>query len=139
MKTNAWGKTILTIYKYLERIAGAIDKLVERQALNSYYYFKENTQNNGVLNVAEKIIELSERKVRLINIKVLTEESLKKCEKKLAELLIYRYIDGDRSEDIAKRLALSERTYFRRLNQAEDQFLHNFIVKGFTENKLKEI
>ena len=52
--------------------------------------------------------------------------------------MIYRYLDGDRSEDIAKRLALSERTYFRRLNQAEDQFLHNFIVKGFTENKLKE-
>lgn len=136
MKTNAWGKTILTIYRYLERIAGAIDKLVERQALNSYYYFKENTQNNGVLNVAEKIIELSERKVRLINIKVLTEESLKKCDRKLAELLIYRYIDGDRSEDIAKRLDLSERTYFRRLNQAEDQFLHNFAVKGFSENKL---
>lgn len=136
MKSNLWAKTILSVYKYLERIAGAIDKLVERQALNSYYYFSGSSIDNGVLSVSKRIIELSERKVKLINLKILTENSLKKCDKLLAQILIAKYIDEDTSENIATSLGLTLRTYFRRLNQAEEQFYNNFALQGFNSKKL---
>ena len=30
-----WAKTLLSVYRYLERIAGAIDKIILRSGLNS--------------------------------------------------------------------------------------------------------
>ena len=35
MKNNIWGKTILSVYKYLDRVSQAIDKLVKQNAFNS--------------------------------------------------------------------------------------------------------
>lgn len=135
MKSNLWGKTILTVYKYLERIAGSIDKLVERQALNSYY---SGFKNDGVLDLADKIIELSERKVKLINVKVLTEKALEKMEEVSAQLLIEKYIDGDKGEIIAERHNFPMRTYFRRQLQAEDAFCAYLALLGFSEEKLNK-
>lgn len=135
MKSNLWTKTILTVYKYLDRIAGAIDKLVERNAMNSYY---SAFTNNGVENLADKIIELSERKVKLINIKVLTEKTLEKMEKESAQLLIEKYIDNDKSETIAQRHNFPMRTYFRRQSQAEDAFTAYLALQGFCEERLNE-
>lgn len=135
MKSNLWAKTFLTIYKYLDRIADAIDKLVERQALNSYY---SGFRNDGILDIADKLIELSERKVKLINIKVLIEQTLEKLEKESAQLLIEKYIDNDRGEDIALRHGLPQRTYYRRQNEAENAFTAYMTLQGFNEKKLNE-
>lgn len=132
---NVWTKTILTVYRYLDRIAGAIDKLVDRQAMNSYY---SAYTNSGVIDIADEIIKLSERKVKLINLKALTLEALKNIDMQFAQLLIEKYIDGDGCEEIAKRHNLCTRTYFRRLEQAEDNFINYFSMQGFGEKKLYE-
>ena len=135
MKSNTWAKTILTVYRYLERIAGAIDKLINRQAMNSYY---SNFTNDSVIDVANKIIELGERKVKLINIKVLTEKALEGIDELYAKLLVEKYIHSCKGDDIAKENNLAMRTYFRRLSQAENCFSSFFASKGFTEKKLSE-
>ena len=135
MKTNVWAKTILTVYRYLERIAGAIDKLVSRQAINSYY---SNFTNDSVVDVANKIIELGERKIKLINIKVLTEKALKEMDESYAKLLVEKYIQSFKGDDIALRNNLAIRTYFRRLAQAENNFNYFFASKGYSEKKLNE-
>ena len=66
MKNNTWAKTLLYTYKYLERVAQAIDDLVEEHALYSFYY--SSIENNDAERVSKKIISLIERKKRLINI-----------------------------------------------------------------------
>ena len=71
MNTNIWAKTILSSYRYLERIAGAIDKMVESSGINSRDMSGVAFSNNNILSLAEKMIDLSERKVKLINLKVL--------------------------------------------------------------------
>ena len=138
MKKNLWAKTILYVYKYLENIADAIDRMIDRQALNSFYYSGSSQTDNGVLAVSEKIIELGERKKRLINIKVLTDRALEACETENAQLLIERYIDGNKSEEIALGHNMPIRTYFRRLVQAEEQFLFQLAKYGFAESKISE-
>ena len=135
MKSNVWAKTILTVYRYLERIAGAIDKLVSRQAINSYY---SNFTNASVVDVANKIIELGERKVKLINIKVLTEKALKEMDESYAKLLVEKYVHSFKGDDIASMNNLATRTYFRRLTQAENNFNCFFASKGYSDKKLKE-
>lgn len=138
MKLNVWYKTTLFAYKYLETVAQSIDNLVEQQALNSFYYTSTNSIDNSVQAVAERIINLSQRKVRLINIKLATEKALERCPRELAQLLIERYIDNERGEDIALRHNFSFRTYFRRLGKAEETFASLMTKKGYSEKRLCE-
>lgn len=116
----------------------SIDKLVNKRALNSVYMGSSYFSINNVSFVADKIIELSDRKVRLINLKILTETALKNCNQKHAEILIERYVDGDKAQEIADRHSLSMRTYFRRLASAESEFSSNLSIMGYDDKKISQ-
>ena len=88
MKTNEWAKTLLYVYKYLDRVADGIDKLVSQNALNSFYTRGEKMGSNGVVATANRIIDLSARKTRLINIKVLTDKALENLNRQYAQILV---------------------------------------------------
>ena len=133
MKNN-WSKTLLYVYKYLDRVCDGIDTLVEENALHSFYYRSENQ----ISRVAERICKLSERKAKLINMKVLVDNCLMKSEKQNAQLLIEKYIDDDASDIIASRHGLNIRTYFRKLNQAENSFSILMLREGFSEERLEK-
>ena len=137
MKTNIWGKTILTIYKYLDRVSASIDKLVKQNAFNSFYFVGANQSQNGVMEVADRILELTERKKKLINLRVLADKALLECDRGSAQILIERYMDGDNSQEIADRHNLNIRTYFRHLFAAEEKFCKNMASFGFDGVKLK--
>ncbi|MBP3345277.1 MAG: hypothetical protein J6K97_03640 [Clostridia bacterium] len=136
MKNNEWAKTILSTYKYLDRVAEAIDKLVKQEALNSFYFSGLNQSKNAVMPVADRIINLIERKKKLINIKVLADKSLMECDRGAAQILIERYMDGDTSQEIALRHNLNVRTYFRHLISAEENFSSIMAKYGFSDKKL---
>ena len=138
MKSNEWVKTILYTYNYLGRVADGIDKLVTQNALNSFYFRGERQSENGVMSVANRIIELSSRKVRLINLKVLIEKSLNLMPRELARLLVQRYIDNDEAGEIALRNKLNLRTYFRKLIKAESSFKEIMTKLGFNDEKLSK-
>ena len=101
MKENIWAKTILGAYRHLEAVADAIDKIILKTALNSYHF---SLNSNDVYQTSNKLIELGERKVTLINLKVLVEETLSKLEQKDADILICRYIENMKFKDISKLL-----------------------------------
>ncbi len=136
MKTNEWAKTLLYVYKYLGRVSDGIDNLIMQKALNSFYVRGEKKAENAVMAVADKLIDLSARKNRLINIKVLADKSLCAIEKGLAQILIERYMDNDDAELISTRHNLNIRTYFRRLNKAEVNFSKALARLGFNDEKL---
>ena len=138
MKNNVWAKTILSVYKYLEKVCDAIDKLVKQEALNSFYFSGTNQAKNGVMSVAERVIKLSERKVKLVNIKVLADKALLECDRGAAQILIERYMDGDSSQEIATRHNLNVRTYFRHLVSAEEKFSALMAKYGFSDKKLSQ-
>lgn len=136
MKNNVWAKTILSVYKYLDRVVGAIDKLVREEAFNSFYYSGVNQYKNGTIDVANRIIEMSERKVRLVNLKVLADKALQECNRGSAQILIQKYMDGESSQEIAQRHNLNIRTYFRHLINAEENFAALLAKEGFDDKKL---
>ena len=138
MKNNEWGKTILTVYKYLDRVTEAIDKMVKQNAMNSFYFSGTNQSRNGVMDVADRIIALSQRKVRLINIKVLADKALLECDGGSSQILIERYLDGDNAQTIADRHNLNLRTYFRHLVSAEEKFCAIMARYGFGEKRLEK-
>lgn len=136
MKENVWAKTILSVYRYLERICGSIDKMVESRAMASFYVCSVNFANSNIINVADKIIALTERKKTLINLKVLVDNALKQCKSLNAQILIEKYFDGDKSNDIAERHNLPIRSYFRKLSNAEVDFGNQLCSLGYNERKL---
>lgn len=138
MKNNLWAKTTLSVYRYLERICDAIDKMVENKAMASFYVCSCNLANSNIINVADKIIALSERKKTLINLKVLVDNALKNCEHINAQILIEHYMDNDKVADIVARHNFSERSYFRKMENAEKDFLTQLALQGFSESHLAQ-
>lgn len=132
---NEWTKTLLYVYKYLERVCEGIDKLVDESAMNSFYYRRSGHENN-VVDIANRIIELTDRKTKLINIKVLVDNCLLKLDRLYAQLLIEKYIDEEISDRIALKHGLNVRTYFRKSSQAENTFTNLMSKEGFNDEKL---
>lgn len=136
MKENIWAKTILGAYRHLEAVADAIDKIILKTALNSYHF---SLDTNDVYQTSNKLIELGERKVTLINLKVLVEEMLSKLDSKDADILICRYIENMKFKDIALEKGIGIRTVFRRLDRAEDMFSKKLLNFGYSSLKLKNM
>ncbi len=132
-----WTKTVLTVYRYLERISGAIDKIVLRSGLGSGNVYGQNYLYNNVYSISQKIIDLSERKVTLINLKVLTEELLKKLKAEDVKILLERYVEGRKYKEIAQRNGISLRTVYRRLDASEAVFARLLVARGYSSSKLK--
>ena len=135
MQTQIWAKTLLSSYRFLDRFAGAIDKIIEKKALSgsSLYHMADDT-----LNLAQQIIDLSERKVKLINIKVLIEKSLKAMPSLEARLLIKRDIEKEPVENVLQEFQFAKRTFFRKITAAETMFMSKCVEQGFSVNRLEE-
>ena len=136
--SNVWAKTTLSAYPYLIKIADAIDRVVERRAMNSFYVSGSDFSRNNVYDLANQLLGLSDRKVVLINLKILVENTLKKCDKFFAKLLIAKYISRKKSAEICELLNVAQRTYFRKIKEAEKQFEVCLRAQGYDQQKLLE-
>ncbi len=134
MKQNNWIRTLLKSYNYLERIVRGIDKTVKKISYNSFYYNSANYVSTYALS--NKLIDLNERKVLLINTKILVDKMLKYIGNKGAKYLTLRFVDGLKNEEIAISQKKSIRTVSRNV--------HNYLLKaqefllkqGFDSQKL---
>ncbi len=131
-----WAKTILSVYRYLERIAGAIDKIILKNALGSANVSTSNFYYTNVSTVTQKLIDLSERKITLINLKVLIEETLAEVGEKRANILIERYFDNMKFKDLMLKHGFSMRTVFRHLDSSLIAFSKCLKMKGYDDDKL---
>ncbi len=116
---------IFKAYKYAESLTKSYDKLVLKEALNSYYYSINCSLSSE--KSYEKIASLIERKNKLINFKLKVENILKNMDKLLRTILVKKHIKLMQAEEIAKDLHLSLRTYFRRIEKAETIMLQNLL------------
>ncbi len=137
-KDMVWAKTILSVYRYLERICGAIDKIVMQSALGSGEVTGGAYSHNNVYSISQKIIDYSQRKVTLINLKVLVEDILKNIPISDAKILIERYVNGAKRREISERLEISMRTVYRKIERAEKSFLSKMCQKGYSSFKLQQ-
>ena len=135
MKT--WSKTILSVYKYLEALSNSIDNLVVKKSINSAFY--NNGRYNTCYDCANKIMQLTERKINLINIKILVDDTLKLMTINQRQLLALCYMDNVKSEQIAEMMNVSIRTFFRKKNEALNSFAKNLLMQGFTKERLEEM
>lgn len=80
---------------------------------------------------ASRIIELMERKRKMINLKVSVEDALNRLKKSDKRLLTLVFVDGVKSEMVAQMLGVSIRTFFRKKISALDNFALIFQELGY--------
>ena len=136
MENTNWSKTLLGVYRYLPRVTYAFDKIVKTRAYNSFYGSSNNPGFNDVMNISNAILDLTERKISLINLKLITEKALKSMDTDLARILILKFIDGKKSVEIAEKFGFCLRTFFRKINTALISFKKALNRIGYDDVKL---
>lgn len=135
IENEIWGKTLLSLYRHLGAISNSIDNLIKRIGINSA--FNHSVYNSAYVD-SNKIIELTERKIKIINLKVLIEKALDSLKVNDLTIISLYYIDGVNYKKILESLGITERTFFRRKEMAIARFSDKLNSLGYDATKLNE-
>lgn len=139
MKQILWSKTILTAYRYFERIVAAIDKLVIKEAMGSISSDSLIYSLKSAEWVTNKILDYTEKKVALINAKILVEKALFSMNRDQALILVKKYINAKKTNEVIAEIGCARRSYYRKLDSATRTFACVIKRMGFSEEKLDEM
>lgn len=128
-----WSKALLISYGHLETICGAIDKTVLNCGLSSANTYCDTEY------VANKMINLIERKKFLINLKLIVDKVFSNMKNKYARVLMLKYIDCVDSKLASKVMKISTRTFFRQINAGLQNFWESLSKIGFGLEKIKKL
>ena len=92
-------------------LVSSIDKIIYLKSVNSSNYNSDSLM--GTENQIKNIVNLTQKKVNLINLKVLTDQTLVEMSEEKAKLIVLRFIDNVECKKAIKILGFSRRTYFR--------------------------
>ena len=84
-----WSKSALSVYRYLEQMVNSIDKTILDSGKNSNQLNVQKYQTT--LYQTKKMIELMERKRKMINLKVSIEEAINRLDKTNKKILALIY------------------------------------------------
>ncbi len=135
LENEVWGKTLIGLYRHLGTMANSIDNLIKRIGVNSAF---NHSIYNSTIADSNKIIELTERKIKIINLKVIIEKALNKLKINDFRILSLAYVDCVNYKKVQEILNISERTFFRRKELAIARFSCNLSELGFNAEKLND-
>ena len=115
-----WSKSTLTIYKYLSTMSNSIDRIIEENSKCSNSVVLQRYQTTQYQ--ANKIIDLIDRKRKMVNLKVIAEDVVSRLKKTDRRIITLVFFDGVKSEIVAEMMGISLRTFFRRKSNALNQF-----------------
>lgn len=136
MKKLVLGKTLFEAYKYLGRIIKSVDRLVIETSASSKMacIYIDNT-----LDDMEAVIDLIQRKKRLVALKLVVEEGLKNMDGYGAKLLVRYYIDKVDTATIAEENGTNSRTIRRHINSALVDCVEKIYALGYDNKFLESI
>lgn len=130
---ECWAKTLLDVNCNLDAICGAIDKNINNCCVSS------SRSQMSTIYFADKIIRLMQRKKFMINIRVLINTVFKNLPLESAKILTVKYIDKMKTDTACKLLEMPNRTYFRKIKKAVQDFAFELKKQGYDELKLYEM
>jgi len=127
-----WSKSAISIYKYLSTMSNTLDKIVLDLGKGSNCAVSQ--KYHSTYYQASKIIELMDRKRKMINLKVAVEDAIGKLDKTNRRIMALVFIDGAKSESVANLLGVSLRTFFRKKINALKEFTDILQEMGYDES-----
>ncbi len=118
------GKTMLSCYRTLDKVVTQIENLIKKRVKNSFFDYSSTFMQ------AEKLIELSDIRLDLIELKNITKDALESLTEDDRTLICYKYF-GILPKD--KNFDLKSRNYFRKQHKAIEKFDGILKSKGYDE------
>lgn len=136
---GCWAKALFFVYPSIPNIIKIVDNIVEQRAssvigVSSIYACPESS-----LKQMEKVIDMGERKLRLLNILNLTQELISRLDEKSFEIVSMKYFSRMKTASICDRLALEERSIFRRINRAIEKAARVLFSMGFSSDSISKM
>ena len=113
MELKVWVKTFFSIYRWLDKLAKVVDNYVSLRGVSCYYKNLRSITLCATEKVATDITGLMNKKINLINIKVLCDKLLRALPENLARFVVAKYIDDHTFEEVAEILGVNIRTTMR--------------------------
>ncbi len=121
---DTYGKTILSCYTLLDKIANQLENLIKNRARNSFFDY------SNAFTMASRILELGETRKELLYLKEITTEVLNELSQEDKTLISYKYFKiMPKNEDFDH----TSRNYFRKQVRALSRFTALLKAKGFTQ------
>lgn len=119
-KIKFWIKTLLSSYGTIPEIIKTVDKIIEMQASTTSFMTDVYNKEKTTFCQVEKIIDLSERKSKLLNIHLMTKQILKNLPENESDFIEKRFCYNWTIEDLANEFNISIRTVFRKIDKIID-------------------
>lgn len=137
---RVWVKTLLSIYGSVPNIIKLIDGLVSSNATNPFGSCGNSTCDT--YGQIEKIIDLCERKNKMLNIYILIKKLIADITPAENALIEARFVEKLTVEAVALDLKCTTRSVFRKINSLVDKLATFAISKGwstfFIESQLED-
>jgi len=131
-KIKLWIKTLLSVHSNLPEIIKSVDKIIEINASSlSFITDIYNTEKSTYAQV-EKVIDLTERKNKLLNIFLMSKNLLSSVSEDDRLFLKRKYIFGWTAEELSQEYQVSIRTIFRKNEKLIDQIFEKTKKKNWT-------
>lgn len=138
---RAYAKTFLIIYPTLPNIVSIVDGIVEKRAASSISLSSIYAGTSHTYKQIEKVIDLSERKYKLLNIFSLIKEIIAPLSLIDYEIVDLKFFRRKKTADISEILEMDERAIYRKINKILDgivKFMHmNLIDIETIENLIR--
>lgn len=131
-KVKYWIKTLISSYNTIPEITKTIDKIVEIQATSLSFMSNIYNGEKNSTSQFERVIDLSERKKKLLNIYYLTKELTKSLSHSDFDFIEKKYVYNWNSEDLANEFNISLRTVYRRLDRIIDNIYQQTQKRNFS-------
>ena len=129
MKNQLWTQTLFEAYNYAGGIIRTIDKRVLTLGTSSY-----KTTNYGkdcTLDLMETVIELIQRKKKILKLKMLIEDTLRNVSVDISKLMIRRYLDKLTLKELAEEMGITVNVLRRKLAKAILKCYEYFCKQGY--------
>lgn len=125
-----WVKTILTCYLSFDKVIKMLENMVYDKAKSTHTAAFDYPQES-TFNQITKLIDLIDKKSRLVNLKVIADTVLEKLELKHAQVINQKFFLGKEPEEITCALNISMRTLHRRLLDALEKFANVMVAMDY--------
>lgn len=130
-----WSNTVLVAYSLLPKIAKELDYAVKTR-VDSSFQGKHFKLGVGTEQLISEIIELTDEKRKIVNLRFIVTQALKKLDVIERAYLIARVTHKYTYQRIANETSTTLRTAFRKVTLAEKHFAENLKKMGYGEEWL---
>lgn len=140
-RMKLWIKTLLSVQQNLPELIKSVDKIVEMNASSLSFISDIYNSEKSTFAQVEKVIDLSERKNKLLNIYLISKNLLASLDEDEKIFLERKFVYGWTSGDLANEYEVSIRTIFRRteklLEKIYDSAKRKHWSLGFINSQVK--